>query len=167
MPKIELYGLTKDGHEVFSRVDTDVNHVHCSKVTLRQGLEKIELGEQKFSRHQVMFDYVIGKDRCVHTNPGDTVVMYQRPGRIGETPMVMNRKSDDTKQLNVVVGYDDTIERFVVITAFMGMMAPQEPWDPHCEDKAKSEEFWATHALVPDTKTYVDIKNSLKKAKAS
>jgi hypothetical protein len=37
-----------------------------------------------------------------------------------------------------------------LFTAFYGKLAPREPWDPSLpdQDRAESEEFWKTHAIV-------------------
>ena len=161
MAKTDVYGLTKDGIQVFPRVDTDAEHVHCSLVTLRQALEKIKLNGEKFSRHNVMFDYPVGKDRCVMRKPGDNIVRWKRPGRDGETPMVLNREAEPTNQLNVVICFDDEqLQEYVVITAFLGQEAPQEPWDKRVRDKEASEAFWAAHALVPTIEERVAMKKA-------
>jgi hypothetical protein len=38
--------------------------------------------------------------------------------------------------------------RCVLYTAFGGPLAPQEPDDPGCKDRATSAEFWRAHALA-------------------
>lgn len=147
--KGEIISKTRDGKEVYVRMDTEDSHIHCAMPTLRQALSRLELGEKKFMRFQVPFDYTVGKDRCVEVSEADTVVLWQRPGRAGKTPMVLNRATEATQQLNVVIAYDETLERHVVVTAFLGRYAPQEPWDPNVRDREASEKFWASHALVP------------------
>lgn len=147
--KGEIIGRTQDGYEVYVRMDDDASHIHCAMFTLREGISKIRLEGKTFETYQVPFDYVIGKDRCVPVGTTDKVVLWKRPGRKGKTPMVLNKRGEDTRQLNVVISYDEEMKHHVVLTAFLGRFTPQEPWDPDVRDREASEKFWASHAIVP------------------
>lgn len=157
----ELFSITKDGTQVYMSEETREKHIHCSIQDLHEALkEKISLTQSGLSLHTVMFDKVIGKNRLVSVTPEDKVVEWQRPFREGKTRFVLNRKSECTNQLNVVIDFDDKLGEYVIITAYPGEEKPQEPWDPDVRDKEASEKFWATHAMIPDTRQMVAMKHA-------
>ena len=157
----ENFALTKDGTQVYMSEETREKHIHCSLQVLHEALkEKISLNQSGLSLHSVMFDTVIGKNRLVEVGPEDKVVEWQRPFREGKTRFVLNRESELTKQLNVVIDFDDKLGEYTVITAYPGIEKPQEPWDPDVRDKEYSEQFWATHAMIPDTRQRVAMKHA-------
>ncbi|MBQ8299162.1 MAG: hypothetical protein IJX99_04740 [Clostridia bacterium] len=150
MKKIQV-GIGMDNVKVFQRVDTDAEHIHCSREALADAISRITVGAAPFSRHTISLDHVVGHDRCVKVAPEDKIVMWQRPGRSGKTPMFASAKSQvETKDVNVVLCFDnEELCEYVVITAFTGVDAPQEPWDPRVRNLEFSTKFWAEHALVP------------------
>ena len=156
----ELFGFTKAGMKIYMSESTLEKHVHCAVSVLRQALEeKISVTQSGLSTHSVMFDTVIGKNRLVETGPSDRIVEWQRPLREGKTRFVLNRQSECTKQLNVVIDFDNRLGEYVVVTAYPGIEKPQEPWDPDVRDKEYSEKFWETHAMIPDTRQRVAMKH--------
>ena len=156
----EMFSITKDGTQVYMSEETREKHIHCSIQDLHEALkEKISLTQSGLSLPTVMFDKVIGKNRLVSVTPEDKVVEWQRPFREGKTRFVLNRKSECTNQLNVVIDFDDKLGEYVVVTACPGKEKPQEPGDPDVRDMAFSENFWANHALIPDTRQRVAMKH--------
>lgn len=150
----KVLGVTADQKKVFLRIDMPKevaeSHIHCDKALLKEALAKTTIGEEKFIRQQLVFDQTIATDRCVQVTDADEVVIWQRPGRAGETPMVLGREPEPTSEMMLVLCFDDEdLNEYVLITAFTGTDAPQEPWDEHCRNREFSEKFWAAHALVP------------------
>lgn len=159
-----VYGLTKDGYQVFPCVgDTKSERevVRCSLPTLRQALAQVELGGVQFFKTGVKFDYPIGKDRCVARRDGDQIIMWKRPGCHGETPMVLNRQAEDTCQLNLAIYYDEDANEYQLMEAFVGVDPQPEPWElKNCKGlQPDSKTFWDGHAMVPTLKERVKMKS--------
>lgn len=146
-----LLGTTADNTAVYKRQDTTAEHIHCDMQVLSEALSNVTVSGAPFSRHNIELDHEVGTDRCVKRTEGDTVVMWQRPGRDGKTPMYISEKQPEpTRNVFVVLCYDDEmLNEQVVITAFTGVDAPQEPWDPRVRDREASEKFWSEYALIP------------------
>lgn len=129
-----------------------------SKITLNDG--------ETFHRETVDLGRVIGKDHLVETTSEDYIVYLRRGNRAGETRMVL-KEAKDTSNVTIVLCVarkddetpDELVGKWVVVTLFEGNPGEREPWDNTFIDadinekaaaaKAKAENFWATHALVP------------------
>lgn len=147
----KFVGYCSNGARVFDRNDGH-NDVHpVDETLLRKALLKISPCEN-FVKEAISFERVIGKTTCVTINEKDTIVMAYRKGRLGATPMVLNREPSDCSSLVVIlkkIGDTDYILR----TTFIGGLSEREPWDPSIrdsEEQQKAEDFWSTHALIYD-----------------
>lgn len=147
----KFVGFCSNGARVFDRTDGH-NDVHpVDEALLKKALLKISPCEN-FVKEVVPFDRVIGKTTCVTVDETDTIVMAYRKGRLGYTPMVLNRDPSDCSTLVVIlkkIGDSD----YILITTFIGGLAEREPWDPSIsspEEQQRAEAFWSTHALIYD-----------------
>lgn len=148
-----IMGVTKDGQTVYDRMDS---HFHpeggLTLETLKSAISTISTEDRPFIVETVQFDGVVGKDTCVEVGPEDEIVMVYRKKRMGLTPMVKNREPADCDTVRVIMCKDrDNNDRYTLVTAFVGGDSPREPWDPNIssdEERAESEEFWNTHALI-------------------
>lgn len=147
----KFVGVCSNGAGVFDRNDGH-NDVHpVDESLLREALLKISPSED-FVKEVIPFERVIGKTTCVNVDETDTIVMAYRKGRLGPTPMVLNREPSDCSSLVVIlkkIGSTDYILR----TTFIGGLSEREPWDPSIrdsEEQQKAEAFWHTHALIYD-----------------
>lgn len=147
----KFVGVCSNGAGVFDRNDGH-NDVHpVDESLLREALLKISPSED-FVKEVIPFERVIGKTTCVNVDETDTIVMAYRKGRLGPTPMVLNREPSDCSSLVVIlkkIGNTDYILR----TTFIGGLSEREPWDPSIrdsEEQQKAEAFWHTHALIYD-----------------
>lgn len=147
----KFVGYCSNGARVFDRNDGH-NDVHpVDESLLREALLKISPSED-FIKEAIPFERVIGKTTCVSVDETDTIVMAYRKGRLGPTPMVLNRKPSDCSTLVVILkkmGNSDYILR----TTFIGGLSEREPWDPSIadsEEQQRAEDFWSTHALIYD-----------------
>ncbi len=148
----KFVGFCANGAKVFDRNDGH-NDVHpVDNALLKEALLKISPREN-FVKEAISFGRVIGKSTCVTVDETDTIVMAYRKGRLGPTPMVINREPSDCSTLVVIlkkIGND----KYILITTFIGQMSEREPWDPAIvsgsEEQQKAEAFWSTHALIYD-----------------
>ena len=69
----------------------------------------------------------------------------KRPGR-EYVSRLCERDVRQTRLLTVVAGPHDG-HACILYTAYGGPIAPQEPGDPSCRDKAASMSWWSDHAL--------------------
>ena len=145
-----LLGLSKDGAEVFVLAENEhmAAHAAVSDAILAEGVGKIEISGRPFLMDTVEFDRVIGADDCVAVTNVDDIRLLQRKARRGLSRIVFNREADPTRLLTVGICRDDD-GLLTVFTAFFGAKAPKEPWDCKTDaERAESDAFWATHALV-------------------
>lgn len=147
----KFVGFCSNGARVFDRNDGH-NDVHpVDETLLREALLKISPSED-FVKEVIPFERVIGKTTCVTVDKTDNIVMAYRKGRLGPTPMVLNREPSDCSTLVVIlkkIGNSDYILR----TTFIGGLSEREPWDPSIadsEEQQRAEDFWSTHALIYD-----------------
>ena len=152
---MKLFGITADGIEVYSHPE---GHPHREDL-LEETLKKISVNGASFVRETVDLGRVIGKDHLVETNSDSVIVYRQRGNRAGLSRMVLNQKADDTSKVTIIICKCDDSEpeyagKYVVVTNFEGQPGEREPWDNSLKNNpetlARSQKFWATHALVPE-----------------
>lgn len=147
----KFVGYCSNAARVFDR-DDGHNDVHpVDESLLREALLKITPCEN-FIKEVIPFGRVIGKTTCVTVDKTDTIIKAYRKGRLGPTPMVLNREPSDCSTLVVIlkkIGISD----YILITTFIGGLSEREPWDPsitYPEEQQRAEAFWSTHALIYD-----------------
>lgn len=125
-------------------------HESITDSLIAEAVSKIEYREP-FMMVAVDMGRIVGNDSCVPVTLSDNIKMMYRKGRTGKTPIVFDREPEETSLLTVGICKDDDGLN-TVFTAFFGVLAPKEPWDPRLkeEEKAESESFWLTHALIYD-----------------
>lgn len=141
-------------------VDRHQSHLHQGVVSLLpEALTRIDSRGRLFLVEEVDFDRPIGQLICVVTGPGDEIVFAKRPKRLGFSRFVVNRHTEESSKLTVVLRAGSSGE-YVIVTAFVGPRAEPEPWDGNAT--ANSRAFWSSHALiwgceetVPGTETNV------------
>ena len=126
-------------------------------------ISKIVLPEDNtFYRNTIDLGRIIGKDHLVETDEYDTIVYLQRGNRPGKSRMVL-KEADDTNFVTIIacVAHEEEgtpaelIGKWILVTLFEGKQGEREPFDrafadgKNPEGLKRSEEFWATHALVP------------------
>lgn len=160
---IAAIALSANGIEVYTH---PAGHPHREDL-LSETISKIVLPEDStFHRETVDLGHTIGKDHLVETTDEDYIVYFRRGNRQGETRMVI-KEAADTSLVTIIlcVAHKDNetpnelVGKWVVVTLFEGQPGEHEPWDNAFIDadidagiaagKAKAENFWANHALVP------------------
>jgi len=163
--------LSANGIKVYNH---PAGHPHRPEL-LAETISKLVL-EGTFCRKTIDLGRTIGKDHLVETAEGDHIVYLRRGNRAGETRMVL-KEAADTSFVTIILCVarkdeetpDELVDKWVVVTLFEGQPGEREPWDNSFIDadvdegvaalKAKSEMFWATHALVPTEEEKKAIEN--------
>ena len=147
-------GFLGSGEMVCDRVDSHLN-VHQEVLSvLPNALLKIQSGGLDFIKAEIDMGEIVGETQCVATNDCDVIVFAKRPGRFGLTRFVKNRKPSPCEVVAIILKKAEV--EYILITAFIGALAPPEPWDKRAFGfstnpklaEAEAHEFWATHALV-------------------
>ena len=146
-------------------IDRANSNVHADMVQwIAAALSHVESLDRQYIREEVDFTIVIGKTTCVSSNPSDEIVYAKKVGRLGYSRFVKNRGPEATTKASVILkatsdGYSD----YVIIAAFLGTIAPPEPWDEKAfskegspeTSKAEAVEFLSSHALIWGTESTI------------
>lgn len=151
---------SSNGIQVFAHPE---GHSHRPDLNA-EAISKIELPTNStFVRATIDLGHIIGKDHLVKTFENDYIVWLQRGNRPGKSRMVL-KEAADTNFVTVILCVCDEPEdnpasvlngKWVLVTLFEGQPGEREPFDraftdgKNSDELKKSEEFWATHALVP------------------
>lgn len=143
----ELVRRARNGH-----FDTHAKANPNLPILLAKALGEISGNEAHIATH-VDMGRIVGVNNCILTRPEDEVVYAQRPKREGKTRFVKNRKPEPTTHISVVLRRTHDGE-YELISAWLGTLAPHEPWDKSGNKKV-SIPYWLTHALVWDSEEVV------------
>ena len=158
-----MIGTSKNGIAVYAHPES---HSHRPDLN-KEVISKISLPENgSFHRETVNLGRVIGVDHLVETSAENKIVMFQRGNRPGLSRMVIDKSPDETSLVTVVLCVatdpDELAGKWVLVTLFEGNPGEREPFDQSLteEGKAKSEAFWAFHALVPTEEELAQMKEA-------
>lgn len=145
-----LLGYLKNGAPVYDRPNS---HIHTEYEDIFKLIRKtLPLVEPKSNVEPFFYTHdfgdTIGESICVETEDGDEIVFAQRRNRNGLTRFVKSKPLQPTSSFTVVLIPDKKSEKeqYLLITAYVGEKAPEEPWDKFATPE--SVEFWNSHALV-------------------
>ncbi len=137
------------GERVVDRSDT--SHVHGEvRRYLPEAFLKIRSDEGQRIVRPVDFGHVIGQTTCVATTPKDEIKYARRKDREGHSRFVLNRHTEPSSSVFVVLERPEGQDHYVLLTAWIGGKAPVEPQDEMT--LVRSREFWDRHALLWDPK---------------
>ena len=104
-----------------------------------------------FLRTEVEMGRIIGKSGRVETpqvQKNEKILFAQRIGRNKPSRVVLGQ-GEDTSKVSLLAFPDRSGGDYVLITAWVGTLAPREPWDCQKPKELKeSIEFWCRNALV-------------------
>lgn len=138
-----ILGRLMSGEEV---VDRPNSHLHMEHQLLERALGMINSAGRDFMVEEVFMGEQVGYSHCVETNEDDQIIYAYRPHRFGPTRFVINRKTEPTESVTVILKRTEDPATMVLISAWAGNPAPPEPWDKNAADN--SQAFWSNHALV-------------------
>jgi len=127
-----------------------------SRVSLPQGGEFLAVG--------VEIGRVVGRSGCVATprirldGPASFAL---RAGREKPSRVVLGVEGPETTKVAVLAfASRDAAGTYVLVTAFVGELAPKEPWDHSIQSQAEAQEsqdFWCAHELVYDPAVMAEV----------
>lgn len=140
---------TLNGAEVY--VPMEHLNQHTDVIPHLKGvLGLIDTGNQTIVKLTLDVGYVVGKSDLVATDENDVIVHATRTGRGWPTRFAKNRESVDCSFITCVLKRQG-FNKYRMLTAYVGLAAEKEVGDFSIrtpEERARSEQFWANHALV-------------------
>lgn len=100
---------------------------------------------------------VVGRSACVSTAPilpSASATFALRMGREKPSRVIVGVEGPESTTVVVLAFASKKKDEYVLITSFIGELAPKEPWDrslrPGSKESQESLDFWCCHALVYD-----------------
>lgn len=151
----KILGTLQSGEKVIDRKKSHLDQHVDVKPLLIEAFSKINTENKNFTMQEVDMGRIIGNSLCVETNGKDRVFFAQRPNRNGLTRFVENREPNPSSMVAIILQKSSKPDEYILITAFIGRLAPPEPWDKRATEA--SIDFWNTHALIehPEFNTYI------------
>jgi hypothetical protein len=160
-----VLGALGSGQVVIDREDGSHLATHpVPEATLAEALALVDAGGRGFIVEEVKFDRVIGLSSCVSTGTGDVIRYATRVNRSFASRFVVERSEVECRSVVLILALKkeegvDVLSgeaKYVLITAYVGELAPPEPWDERAFGLAtdplaaasQSKQFWDCHALV-------------------
>lgn len=112
--------------------------------------------DSSFLRCEVETGRIVGLAGCVEARPvkvDEPATFAKRIEHSGPSRVVVARGVETSKVSLLAFPSREDVRTYVLITAWVGSLAPKEPWDPNIAselERRESLEFWCTHALVYD-----------------
>ena len=131
-------------------------HPEVQKI-LAEAIGKISLPNGAFLATEVEMGRVVGLSGCVKVpwiELSDKAFFAQRIEREKPTRVLPGAEGKETTKV-VILAFPDRRDKrtYVLITSWIGTLAPKEPWDANIRSKEELQEsldFWSSHALVYD-----------------
>ncbi len=113
--------------------------------------------DSAFLSAEVELGRIVGRSGAVKTTPivpTDRTLFAQRVGRAKPTRVVVGKEGEETTKV-VVLAFPARGEAgtYVLVTSWIGSLAPKEPWDPMIKTPEEYQDclqFWCSNALVWD-----------------
>jgi hypothetical protein len=110
-----------------------------------------------FISTEVEMGHVVGRSGCVATPPiglDDQRFFALRVGREKPSRVILDVEGPETTKV-VVMAFPSRESRgvYILVTSFVGQLAPKEPWDKNIRSQSELQEsldFWCSHALIYD-----------------
>jgi len=125
---------------------------------LAEAVAKVRLPQNgAFLSAEIEMGRVVGKSGCVSTSlitPWTTALFAQRIGRERASRVVIGEGEETTKVAVLAFVSRGEVGTYVLVTSWVGSLAPKEPWDPKIEGRKEFQScvsFWCSHALVYDS----------------
>ena len=103
---------------------------------------------------QVDLGRIVGKSSLLETPQTTATTPFwfaKRQGRLGPSRVIPDIGPAETSVISIIANAI-TSDRYELVSAWYGGMAPKEPWDPDLADDPlsfqESLNFWSGHALV-------------------
>lgn len=127
---------------------------------LPEAIGRVELPKDgSFLATEVEMERVVGRSGCVPMDAScglDGLASFAfRVGREKPSRVVMHLEGDTTTKVVVLAfASKESTRTYVLVTSFVGELAPKEPWDRNIrsqEERQESLDFWCSNALTWDS----------------
>jgi hypothetical protein len=154
------YRAACGGRIIVPRKTADHLRAHPEVVEhLGDAIARVQLPDGgAFLRVAVEMGRLVGPSGLVETAPiavNELALFAHRIGRDFASRVVVGEQGPEVSTIAVLAFADKAdFSTYVLITAFVGDLAPREPWDPNFEsetERTEALEFWSSHALVWDS----------------
>lgn len=105
---------------------------------------------------EVEMNRVVGRSGCIQKPPvglNDRTLFAQRIGRERPSRVILEQGPETTKVVVLAFASREDTRTYVLVTSFVGQLAPKEPWDRNIrseKERQESLDFWCSHALTHD-----------------
>jgi len=109
-----------------------------------------------FLSAEVEMGRVVGRSGCVQTPSivlNDRTLFAQRIGRDHPSRVIVGEGEKTTKVVVLAFASREEADTYVLVTSWVGSLAPKEPWDSNIRTDEEYQEclnFWCSNALVWD-----------------
>lgn len=129
-------------------------HPEVSAV-LEEAMLRLDPIAGRFLRREVDLGRVLGRSGCVETRPiafDEPALFAQRIGRQKPSRVIVGAPGPECRTVVIIAQPNPKRDGHNLMTAYVGTLAPREPWDPSLRpsEKITSVKFWCRHALVYD-----------------
>ena len=117
---------------------------------LEEAVSAARFPRGEFARLEVGLGRVVGHDSLVVDT--ESCLFALRKGR-EKASRASLKGAPESERISLVAYWDEERELHVLIAAWVGILAPREPWDPNISSHREFQEslaFWNSHALVWD-----------------
>lgn len=139
-------------------------HPEVQKI-LAEAIGKVSLPRNsEFLAIEVEMGRVVGLSGCVEApriEVGDKAFFARRIEREKPTRVLLGSEGVETTKV-VILAFPDRKDKrtYVLVTSWIGTLAPKEPWDTNIQSQGEFQEslnFWSSHAIVYDPATMGEI----------
>lgn len=125
---------------------------------LPEAIGLVELPKDgSFLAVEVEMERVVGRSGCVATpriGLTDPAYFALRVGRERPSRVILDVEGPETTKVVVLAfASKESARMYILVTSFVGELAPKEPWDRNIksqEELQESLDFWCSHALAYD-----------------
>jgi hypothetical protein len=124
---------------------------------LPEAIARVRLPQDgAFLSAEVEMGRVVGRSGCVQTpliGLTDRTLFAKRIGRDHPSRVIVSEGKKTTKVVVLAFASREEAGTYVLVTSWVGSLAPKEPWDPNIRGDAEYQEclsFWCSNALVWD-----------------
>ena len=124
---------------------------------LPEAIARVRLPQDgAFLSAEVEIGRIVGRSGCVQTSPitiSDRTLFAQRVGREKPSRVIVGEGEKTTKVVVLAFASREEAGTYVLVTSWVGSLAPKEPWDQNINTEREYQEcvrFWCSNALVWD-----------------
>lgn len=122
---------------------------------LPEAIQRSKPTDKLFQEIEIDMERPIGQADLIKLKegePSEKMIFARRKGRKGPSRVSMTEKTEVSNKIVLIIKKINP-DTFILITAWIGVLAKKEPWDPGIKSEAERTEclrFWCSRALAYD-----------------